>query len=213
MHGLAPHEHSYPHLWHMPSTRTRPSHGPTAAGRPARAPRQAERLSRHATTGMTLRVHAGQRRGGDAARTDPTGRLAAISRQPARPSAGPAGPAALAGSRSREATVKIPSGHGQLFETVRFCDSGRSPVAIPESASRTRVRNHVAQPALSQDSATVVRMGHLLGYARVPGLACGVVVEPPGGIEPPTPSLPFVLSPSIEEQAQVKVTGVAVAAR
>jgi hypothetical protein len=21
MHSLAPHEHSYPHLWHMPSTR------------------------------------------------------------------------------------------------------------------------------------------------------------------------------------------------
>ena len=75
------------------------------------------------------------------ARTDPTGRLAAINRQPARPSAGPAGPAALAGEQESRGKLWIPSGHGQLSETVRFCDSLPPPPLRPGQVSTTRVRN------------------------------------------------------------------------
>jgi hypothetical protein len=46
-----------------------------------------------------------------------------------------------------------------------------------------------------------------------PGLGCWFGVEPPGGIEPPTPSLPFVLSPTYREPAQVRVAWLTVADR
>jgi hypothetical protein len=46
-----------------------------------------------------------------------------------------------------------------------------------------------------------------------PGLSCWFVVEPPAGIEPATPSLPFVLSRSYIEVAQVKVTRVTLSDR
>jgi hypothetical protein len=46
-----------------------------------------------------------------------------------------------------------------------------------------------------------------------PGLACWFGVEPPGGIEPPTPSLPFVLSCTYREWVQLSVTGVTVVDR
>ena len=51
--------------------------------------------------------------------------------------------------------------------------------------------------------------GALVAWNRpgvLPGLTCGFVVEPPAGIEPATPSLPFVWSFPIEEWAQVNVT-------
>jgi hypothetical protein len=46
-----------------------------------------------------------------------------------------------------------------------------------------------------------------------PGLCCWFGVEPPAGIEPATPSLPFVLSRSYIEVAQVKVTRVTLSDR
>jgi hypothetical protein len=60
------------------------------------------------------------------------------------------------------------------------------------------------------------RFGSLLAYVRPgvgPGLTCGFVVEPPAGIEPATPSLPFVWSRSIEAWVQVEVTSVTVSYR
>jgi hypothetical protein len=47
----------------------------------------------------------------------------------------------------------------------------------------------------------------------IPGLSCWFGVEPPAGIEPATPSLPFVLSRSYIEVAQVKVTRVTLSDR
>jgi hypothetical protein len=59
-------------------------------------------------------------------------------------------------------------GTGQLSETVRFCDRHYSPAATPASRRPEPVSTiNVAQPGLSQGSATVSGMGHLLGYARI----------------------------------------------
>jgi hypothetical protein len=84
---------------------------------------------------------------------------------------------------------------------ANWCGQRASSVAPDQTANRSRWSplSVITQPRLVTRWQIVGkrRFAALLAYVRPgvgPGLACWFVVEPPAGIEPATPSLPWMCS-------------------